>query len=67
MRLTDPYGQLPQQHILTDGSWSDHTSINGGGWSDHIPATDCWCKPRDIGYGIWVHHDARGADESVRN
>lgn len=67
MRLTDPYGPLPQQHILTEDGWSDHTPTNGGGWPEHTPTTDCWCKPRDVGNGVWVHHDARGADEHVKN
>jgi hypothetical protein len=36
-------------------------------WVEHIPASSCWCRPVDAGDNVWVHNDAREADDDVAN
>lgn len=38
-----------------------------GDYEEHVFCRTCWCKPVDMGGGIWVHNDADEADDDIRH
>ena len=53
--MSNPY-DMEQQHILMEGREREH-----------VPSDTCWCKPVDVGDGIWVHNDAQEAGGELQH